>query len=250
MKYCSNCKVLNEEDAKVCKICGRKLDKKTKTNKNDNKHSHSWGSKKRRQTKVKTKIKTKTIVKDKREKGRMNIIQKIGIFILFNLCLILFGTSAYLAYHIYKEENIIVPNVIGFTYEEAEDTLKNVKLNAEKIEKEVEEESQVGIVIDQNKRKKASENTIVKLTVGIKSKKIIVPKLTGLNVEEAIEILNKQSINYKIKYKEYDSENIVISQNKKPNEKIKTDEEITIEVSKKKEIKQITEETKNENEQE
>lgn len=250
MKYCSNCKVLNEEDAKVCKICGRKLDKKTKTNTNDNKHSHSWGPKKRRQTKVKTKTKTKTIVKDKREKGKMNIIQKIGIFILFNLCIVLFGISAFLAYHIYKEENIIVPNVIGYTYEEAENTLKNVKLNAEKIEKEVEDESQIGIVIDQNKRKKASENSIIKLTVGIKSDKITVPKLTGLNVEEAVEILNKQNINYKIKYKEYDSENIVISQNKKPNEKIDTSEELIIEVSKKEEVKQITEEIKKEDKQE
>ncbi|MBR3898401.1 MAG: PASTA domain-containing protein [Bacilli bacterium] len=249
MKYCSDCKVLNEEDALVCKMCGKPLDESTKTN---SKNNRSTKTKTKHKTKVKnhgkTKVKTKTIVKDNREKGRMNFIQKFFIFILFNLCIALIGVCGYLAYHIYQNEYIDIPNVIGYTYESAETILKDKKLNAEKIETEVTDESKVGIVLKQSKKGKASENQIIKLTVGVLSTKVSVPNVKGMTLEKAIELLNKNNINYKIVYEDSDKNNIVLKQNVKENTKIDREDIVTITVSNKKETEKEVKEDKTEKE--
>ena len=240
MKYCKYCKVLNEEEAQECKICGRKLE----TNKAKEKMKEKVNSKTRYKTKYRTKnkIKTKTKVKDKREKGKMNFFQK---FLMFNLIIIVIVLSCiigFLGYHIYKTENIKVPNVIGYTYEDAYITLTNKKLNAQKIEKIVEDKNKEGIVLNQNKKETAKENEIIKLTIGVLENKIKVPKVEGLTLEEAINILNKYKINYKIKYKIGDEDNIVL----KENEKINSNSILTITVMKKQEekIEEKSEESK------
>lgn len=238
MKYCPDCKVLNEEDALVCKICGRKLDEKTKT------ITKTKTPKTKTKTKHKTKVKnnTKKVVKDKREKGRMNFIQKFFIFILFNLCIGLLGVSAYLAYHIYQNEYIDIPDVTGYTYESAEAILKEKKLNTEKIEKEVEDEKEVGIVLKQNKKGKASENQIIKLTVGVLKSKVLVPNVKGLQLDKAIELLNKNNVKYKIIYEQSDTKDIILNQNIKANTEIDKEEVLTLTVS-----KEIKKESKTEN---
>ena len=246
MKYCPYCKVLNEEDADSCKICGRTFEeierekeKSTRT-KNKNKTKHKTRRKKG---------KTKKVYKDKREKGKMSFFQKFVMFLLFVLTIGFMAVAGYFGYYIYKNRNIEVPNVIGLTYEDAEKILINNKLNVQK-EEEVSED--VGVVIKQNHKSgtKVQEGSVITITVGIKDTSVKVPSLVGLSLDEATTLLNKNNINYKLVYETSDEANKVLKQSIKANTKISSDEVVTLTVSKKKETKnedKTSEKTKEEN---
>lgn len=238
MKYCPYCKVLNDEDAKTCKICGRKLEK------NDSKIRHNSKNKTKYRTKYKTR--NKTIIKDKREKGKMNFFQKFLMFFLFILCTLLIGVSGFLAYHIYETEYIDIPDVTGYSYEKAQSILREKKLNVEMTEKKVNDEKNVGIVLKQSSKGKAKENQIIKLTVGVLNDEKIMPNIVNLSLEEGLLILNKNSIKYKIVYKESDNDNVILNQSIKPNKKI-NDNVVTITVSKTRETKDENDKTKVDN---
>lgn len=222
MKYCSYCKVLNEEDSKVCKICGRKLDNISKT------VIRTKVKKVKPKTKYKTKYKTVS-----RDKEKSNFLGKFMIFILINLCIVLIGLCAYMGYYIYKSENIKVPNVIGYNYDEAKNLLNENKLECQKVEKTVTDSDKVGIVLDQSKKGMAKENQTVILYVGVLDDKVIVPELTGMDLDSAIQMLDKLELKYKIIYKESDDENIIITQGIKEGTKIDKGKSITLTVSKK-----------------
>lgn len=227
MKYCSYCKVLNEEDSKVCKICGRKLEDNVKT-------KYKTKIKKiKPKTKVKYKTKYKNVYRDRKEKGNMSFFQKFTVFILVNLCLALIAACAYMGYYIYSQNNIDVPNVIGYTFEEARSLLKENKLECIKIDKKITDEDREGLVIDQDKKGKAKENQTVKLTVGVLDDYITVPKLTGLKKEDAEKVLDDLGIKWNIIYEEKDSEEIVLKQSIKASSKINKGEFITLTISKK-----------------
>lgn len=237
MKYCSDCKVLNEEDALVCKICGKKLDESTKTSTKNKIKKNRQRTK--HKTKVKNNTKTKKVVKDNREKGRMNFFQKFLMFILINLCIALSLLCAYFGYQMYKADNIDVPNVIGYSYEEAKGLLKENNLDSIKIEKEVEDEDKIGIVIDQNKKHKAKENEAIRLTVGVKNTRVKMPDLTGLSKKEALNILNKMGIKYEIEYEEDDEEDTIIKQSIKAGDIVNQNSYVKLIISKKK-VENIT----------
>ena len=227
MKYCTYCKVLNEEGSMVCKICGRKLNETVYTKESKVKYKPK--------TKHKTKHKTKykKVYKDRREKGKMSFFQKFMMFILINLCIALMGVCAYMGYHIYTSENIDVPNVIGYTFEEGESILKENKLEVLKVDKKVSSHEEVGIILDQSKKGKAKENQTVKLYVGVLDDKIIVPSVIDLDIDKAIEKLKSLDISYKLEYEEGDKDGIVTHQSIKEGSKIEKKDVITLKVSKK-----------------
>lgn len=238
MLYCPKCGEENDEDSLFCKKCGFPLDEDP-NNYNEN-TSNSNHKQKRGKNKTKYKTKNKTKVKYKnnndKQKGKMSFFQSFMMFFFILLSICALSAAALLGYYIYQNSNITVPDVTGYTYDEAKQILKDDKLQAEKIEKVTDNEDEIGVVISQNKKEgsKVMENTVIKLTVGVKDTKVTVPDVEGLTLDEALTLLNKNNIKYEIKYETSDEEeNIILNQSVKPNKKIENTETVTITVSKK-----------------
>lgn len=234
--YCPKCGMENDEDALFCKKCGFPLDENPE-NYNEQPNQKTKNKKTKNKTKTKTKNKTKIKYKDNNEKqkGKMSFFQSFMMFFFILLSICALGAAAALGYYIYQNRNIVVPDVTGYTYESAERTLKDNKLQAQKIEKLTDNKDEVGIVLNQNKKSgsKIMENTVIKLTVGVLDTKITVPKVTGLTLDTALKLLNESNIKYEIKYETSDENNdTVLSQSIKAGKKIENTETLIITVSK------------------
>ena len=232
---CPKCGMENDEDAFFCKRCGFPLDEEVE-NYNQNNNSRTKPKRGKTKTKNKSKVKTKVKYKDNNEKqkGKMSFFQSFMMFFFILLSICALGAAGFLGYYIYQNSNIEVPNVIGYSYEDAERTLKESKLQVQKIEEEVTDEDEVGIVIKQNRKagSKVMENTVIKLYVGVLDEKVTVPDVEGLSLDEAVALLNKNNVKYEIKYETSDEDNIVLVQSVRANQKIEKDEVVTITVSK------------------
>ena len=241
MIYCPKCGKANDEDSFYCSRCGFPLDEDPQ---NYNQTDNSNSEQKRSHTKTKSKSHTKTKVKYKdkdngKEKGKMSFFQSFMMFFFILLSICALGAAAYLGYYIYQNQNIVVPNVTGYSYNAAQSTLKDLKLQAEKVEQTVTDKDEVGVVIKQSKKagSKAMENTVIKLTVGVLDTKVTVPYVTGSSLTEALNALNKNNVKYKIVYETSDKDNnIVLDQSVKAGKKIENTETVTIIVSKNEEV--------------
>ena len=232
---CPKCGMENDEDAFFCKRCGFPLDEEVE-NYNQNNNSRTKPKRGKTKTKNKSKVKTKVKYKDNNEKqkGKMSFFQSFMMFFFILLSICALGAAGFLGYYIYQNSNIEVPDVIGYSYEDAERTLKESKLQVQKIEEEVTDEDEVGIVIKQNRKagSKVMENTVIKLYVGVLDEKVTVPDVEGLSLDEAVALLNKNNVKYEIKYETSDEDNIVLVQSVRANQKIEKDEVVTITISK------------------
>ncbi len=226
--YCPKCGVENDEESFFCKKCGFPLDEKPE--------SFEKVKYKKGKTKVKTRKKNKVKYVDRnKEKGKMNLFQKFMMLFFILLSLSALGLAGFLGYYIYTNQNIDVPSVTGYSYESACEILKNRKLQCVKVEKIVNDEDNDKIVISQSKKSgsKVMENTTIKLTVGVLDTSVLVPNLIDLNLNEAISILNKSNIKYKLVYSASDKDNdVVINQSIKKGKKIKLTDILIITVSK------------------
>ena len=232
MIKCPKCGIANDEDSFFCKRCGFPLDENPEDY-NQNKVKNKKGkSKIKNKTKVKTKIKYKD--NNEKQKGKMSFFQSFMMFFFIILSICALGLAAFLGYYIYQNSNIEVPNVLGYSYEDAQMTLKNSKLQTEMDEIIVTNEDEVGVVIKQNKKpgSKVMENTIIKLTVGVLDTKVTVPDVVDLKLDDAITLLNKNNIKFKIEYETSEEDNIVLKQSVKAGKKIENDKIVTIIVSK------------------
>lgn len=249
MIKCPKCGIENDEDSFFCKRCGFPLDEEPK---NYTQNSKTKVKKRKGKNKVKNKSKVKTKIKYKdnneKQKGKMSFFQSFMMFFFILLSISALTIAAFLGYYIYQNQNIVVPDVIGYTYEDAKNTLKNSKLQAEMTEVLVTDEKDVGVVIKQNKKagSKVTENTIIKLTVGVLDTKVIVPNVKGLSLKEAETLLNKNKVKYEIIYEEGEEENIVLKQSIKAGKKIENTEKVIITVSKKEENQDVKEENEEE----
>lgn len=232
MIKCPKCGIANDEDSFFCKRCGFPLDENPEDY-NQNKVKNKKGKNKiKNKTKVKTKIKYKD--NNEKQKGKMSFFQSFMMFFFIILSICALGLAAFLGYYIYQNSNIEVPNVLGYSYEDAKMTLKNSKLQTEMNEIIVTNEDEVGVVIKQNKKpgSKVMENTIIKLTVGVLDNKVTVPDVVDLKLDDAITLLNKNNIKFKIEYETSEEDNIVLKQSVKAGKKIENDKIVTITVSK------------------
>ena len=236
MIICPNCKTENDDDAKFCKNCGYYF-----LEKENNKRE----SKKKDKVKHKTKTKNKTKVKKEKvkapknkqynDKPKSNIFTKILLLFFILLSIGLLVIASILGYHYYEENNIEVPNVIGYSYEEATAILDTANLSYEMKEVETTNQEEIGIVIKQSKKggSKTHENAIITLTVGVLDNHVTVPDVIDMTLEEATSILNENNISYRIEYEETTDEenNTVIKQSIRAGKKIENTEIITITVA-------------------
>jgi len=237
---CPNCKTENEDDAKFCKNCGYYF--LEENNKQDN---NKRESKKKDKVKHKTKTKNKTKVKKEKvktpknkqynDKPKSSIFTKILLLFFILLSIGLLVIASILGYNYYEENNIEVPNVIGYSYEEATVILDTANLSYEMKEVETTNQEEIGIVIKQSKKggSKTHENAVITLTVGVLDNHVTVPNVIGMTLEEATSTLNKNSISYRIEYEETTDEenNTVIKQSIRASKKIENTEIITITVA-------------------
>lgn len=235
MCYCPKCGIENDEDSFFCKRCGFPLDEEVQ---NYNQKDYSNPKQKRSKTKTKKgKTKTKIKYKDRKndkQKGKMSFFQSFMMFFFILLSICALGLAAFLGYYIYQNSNIVVPNVEGLTYAQAESILKESNLQTEKVEQTVTDKDEVGTIIKQNKKSgsKVMKNTIIKLTVGVLDTKVTVPDVEGLILEEALDLLNENNIKYEIVYEISDKENnIILNQSIRPHKKIENTEILTLTVS-------------------
>lgn len=240
MIICPNCKTENEDDAKFCKNCGYYF--LEENNKQDN---NKRESKKKDKVKHKTKTKNKTKVKKEKvktpknkqynDKPKSSIFTKILLLFFILLSIGLLVIASILGYNYYEENNIEVPNVIGYSYEEATVILDTANLSYEMKEVETTNQEEIGIVIKQSKKggSKTHENAVITLTVGVLDNHVTVPNVIGMTLEEATSTLNKNSISYRIEYEETTDEenNTVIKQSIRASKKIENTEIITITVA-------------------
>ena len=241
MIICPNCKTENEDDAKFCKNCGYYFLEENSNNQDNNKKE----KKKKEKVKHKTKTKNKTKVKKEKtkvpkykqssDKPRSSVFTKILLLFFILLSIGLLVIASILGYNYYLENNIEVPNVTGYTYEEATAILDTASLSYEMKEQETTNQDEVGIVIKQSKKagSKTHENAVITLTVGVLDNHVTVPDVIGMTLEEATNILNKNNISYRIKYEDTTDEedNTVIKQSIKANKKIENTEIVTITVA-------------------
>ena len=249
MIYCPKCGKENDKDSLFCNRCGFPLDENPE---NYNEPSNQKNKKNKTKTKTKNKRHNKTKIKYKnnneKQKGKMSFFQSFMMFFFILLSICALGVAAFLGYYIYQNSNIEVPDVTGYTYESAERTLKDSKLQAQMVEETVTDEDEVGIIIKQNKKagSKVMENTVIKLTVGVLDTKVTVPDVEGLSLDEAVTLLNKNNIKYEIEYETSDKEdNIVLDQSVKANKTIENTETVTITVSKKENTIESTQDENN-----
>ena len=241
MIICPNCKTENDEDAKFCKNCGYYFLEENSNNQDNNKKEH----KKKDKVKHKTKTKNKTKIKKEKakaprykqssDKPKSSIFTKILLLFFILLSIGLLVIASILGYNYYLENNIEVPNVTGYTYEEATALLNTANLSYERKEQETTNKDEVGIVLKQNKKagSKTHENAVITLTVGILDNHVTVPNVVGMTLEEATGALNKSGISYRIEYKDTKDEkdNTVIKQSIKANKKIENTEIVTITIA-------------------
>jgi len=233
MKICPKCYTENEEDAIYCKKCASLLNEDKNSNKDkEKKHVKKDKTVKK---KVKTKYKTK-VVKEKgsTEKQKSSFFSKFLVFILLIIVIALAGIASVFAYHYYQENNIEVPSVIGYSYEEATAILGEAKLSYQQKEELTTDESEVGIVIKQSKRagSKTHENAVITLTVGVLDSRVEVPDVRGMMLEDAINTLNHAGISYQLVYKESNKEeNVILKQSIRPGKEIDNSESVTLTVS-------------------
>jgi len=141
---------------------------------------------------------------EKKEKGKIGKYfekhpkMKIVIIILSLIIIFLaafFGTKAIMDANTIK--NIQIPELVGLTKEEAEDLLKGTKFNYEFVE-EYDTQIETGMVISQDPSYRANytikENSNLTIVVSKGTEKTIMPKITGMEYEEAVQELTNAKL--------------------------------------------------------
>lgn len=270
---CKKCGYKNNSDAILCEGCGANLvleyyddfeEGKTVEPENikeqDNLNNDNKPTKNVTKNKTVNKTKNKTINKTKNPKEKKTkdkdknkksdnkqevIVVKQGagigtrIFIILLITIIL-GLSMILSlvgYKYYqKNYNIMVPDLVGLTYEEAEITLAKKDLNIEKREVTTEDEKEDNVVLKQSTSagSKAKKGSSITVSVGVLDDTYTVPNFIGMNIEEAIKDLTENGINYNVVYDLSDKDdNTIIKQSIVKGSKIDKNKTLTLTVSKK-----------------
>jgi serine/threonine-protein kinase len=134
-------------------------------------------------------------------------------------------------------EDVLIPNVVGLTKEEAQKIVEESKLKFEITEETYDTEIEEGKVISQTPEYKVNykikEKNTISVVVSLGQKIVTVPKVTGMTEEEATETLEKEEL--KVQVVEEASKKveagIVISQDVTANSEVGAGSTVTITVS-------------------
>ena len=170
-----------------------------------------------------------------------------GLSIFIGLILLFFiafgGTLAFL--NITNPAEVLLPNFVGMSREEAQSNADESKLVLEVTSEEYNSEVPEGYIISQDPKYvedyNVKEGSTVKIVISKGAEKTIVAKVTGMTEEEAVKAL--EDANLKAEITEETSEKVeagyVISQDIEAETEIETGETIKITVSKGTGIKQV-----------
>lgn len=243
--YCKQCGTLNEEDAIYCKQCGNVIKEENlkkdiqEKNKNNKKVTKTKNKVKKIKPK-KQKIKQKKVINKNKEKKGMTLFQKFLMFILFILVVSIIGIISFVGYKYYQNvDKVVVPNVIGLSYDQALAVLDEYNLEIIKSTIKTQDKDEEQIVLSQNKKAgtKVLKGSKVKVTIGLYEELKLIEDYVGQNIEIVKLKLDELGIKYVIE-EEYNDEylpGIVISQSIKEGSKVKENKKITLIISKEKE---------------
>ncbi len=125
--------------------------------------------------------------------------EKIYRYALFTtLFLIIFFAGALVSFHaVVKGEMVTLPNVVGKTMEEAKVELDKKKLFLKKEGEKFDNRWERGKIVfqDPSPGSKLNINKVVRVIISSGSEKVIVPEVTGKNIQLAGEIIKKAGLN-------------------------------------------------------
>ena len=139
-------------------------------------------------------------------------------------------------------EKVVVPKVVGMTYDEAVKALENAKLKAERVE-ETSKTIQEGYVISQeieaNESANAGDAIKIHVSIGTGIPQVVMPNVVGYSEENAKNTLNGKNLVVTVEYSEDTSKNNgeVLSQSIEKGKNIDEGTEVTIVVNKLSETK-------------
>ena len=165
----------------------------------------------------------------------------IGAILLF---VIAFGGTALIS-NLFVNKEVELPNFVGMTKENAQDEADKIKIKLE-FEEEFSADVEEGTVISQDpeykENYKIKEKSTVKLKISKGTELVKVPKVTGMEKEEAVKTL--EELGLKVEIKEETSKKVeegyVINQDIAENKEINAGDTITITVSKGTGITQVS----------
>ena len=167
----------------------------------------------------------------------------IGLIILFFLA---FG-STMLILNVTNPKEVEMPDVVGLTKEEAEQKIKEAKLNFEIESEEYNTEVEENHVISQNPKfvknyNKLKQGTTVKVVISKGTEKTTVPKVIGMKEEDAVSALEEAKLKVEIveETSKKVQEGYVISQETDANTELNAGDTVKIHVSTGTGIKQVT----------
>ncbi len=181
------------------------------------------------------------------EKDKQNGKKKKGFYqrhkglVITLIVILLFALSlggTILTFNLTKSKDAQVPNLVGKSVEDVENSLKDTKFKYEVIEEKYDVTIDKGLVISQTPEYKADykikEDTKIGIVVSLGQKLTIVPKVTGKTEEEAKEELNNKDLEVVV-VEEFDKKvekGIVIKQDVEPDKEVAAGITVTITVSK------------------
>ena len=176
--------------------------------------------------------------KDKKKenffKKHKGLVIALALILLFALSL--GGTILFM--NLTRTKDVQVPNLVGKTIEEVENTLKGTKLTYEIKEEKYDVKIDKGLVISQDPEFKSNykikENQKMQLVVSLGQKLTNVPKVTGMTEEEARKALEESELEVVV-VEEFDKKvekGIVIKQDVDPETEVGAGSSVTITVSK------------------
>ena len=165
----------------------------------------------------------------------------IGAILLFAIA---FGGTALVSKLVFNQD-VNLPNFVGMTKEEAQKEADKIKVKLE-FEEEFSADVEEGKVISQDpefkENSKIKEKSTVKLKISKGTELVKVPKVTGMEKEEAVKTL--EELGLKVEIKEETSKKVeegyVINQDIAENKEINAGDTITITVSKGTGITQVS----------
>ena len=160
----------------------------------------------------------------------------IALILILLFVLSLGGTILFM--NITKPKDVQVPNLVGKTVEEVQNTLKGTKLTYEIKEEKYDTTIDKGLVISQEPEYKSNyrikENQKMQIVVSLGQKITKVPKVTGMTEDEAKESLKESELEVVV-VEEFDKKvekGIVIKQDVDPESEVGAGSTVTITVSK------------------